>query len=326
MDKASARATRLIQIQRLLLNSKTGLTARELAQRCQVSVRTIQRDLLMLQTDLHVPITEDHHKYRILDTYFLPPVSLSLQEARALFIAGRLFMRYSDEADPHGVSALRRLASVLPDPIAQHVERMLVQLEGKPSRLQFARVLETITSGWAKGRCVRIRYQTAQRPEERETVLEPYFLEASGAGYATYVIGFSQAHSEVRTFKVERITSADLTDQDFQVPQDFDPHALLRGSWGVIWREEEIEVRIRFSPRVARRVQESIWHPSQQLEPLEDGGCLCVLRVPSLMEITPWVRGWGPDAEVLAPPEFRELIAKDAVQAAALYTASEGND
>ena len=71
--------------------------------------------------------------------------------------------------------------------------------------------------------------------------------------------------------------------------------------WG-----EETEVKLKFSPQVTRRVKESVWHPSQTIEDLPGGGCVLIVRVGSVLEMTPWIRGWGPDVEVLEPEELRE--------------------
>lgn len=69
-----ARSTRLAQIQHFLLKTSKGLTARELAHLCGVTIRTIQRDLLTLQSDLSVPLNQDGDRYSILAGYILPPV------------------------------------------------------------------------------------------------------------------------------------------------------------------------------------------------------------------------------------------------------------
>ena len=76
---------------------------------------------------------------------------------------------------------------------------------------------------------------------------------------------------------------------------------------------------IDFSAAVAARIRESYWHPSQQLEDLPGGGVQLRVSLPSLLEITPWVRGWGPEAIVVGPPELREEIATSMAAAAANY-------
>ena len=98
----------------------------------------------------------------------------------------------------------------------------------------------------------------------------------------------------MRTFKLERILSAELTDTRYQVPEGFDPTALLESAWGIMFGEEREEVALRFAPSAVRRVKETHWHPSQELEDLPDGGCLLRVRVANPQEMLYWIRGWGP--------------------------------
>ena len=62
-----------------------------------------------------------------------------------------------------------------------------------------------------------------------------------------------------------------------------------------------------------------VWHRSQAIDDLEDGGCLLTVRVAETREMILWIRSWGPDLEVLEPPALREEIAADAWRAAAVY-------
>lgn len=95
-----------------------------------------------------------------------------------------------------------------------------------------------------------------------------------------------------------------LLDERYDIPEELKLDELLSSSWGVIWGDE-IDVKLKFSPGVTRRVKETTWHPSQIIEDLADGGCIMTVRIGSTLEITPWIRGWGPDVEVLEPEELR---------------------
>ncbi len=76
---------------------------------------------------------------------------------------------------------------------------------------------------------------------------------------------------------------------------------------------------VRFSPTVAGRVSEAIWHPSEMTKPQQDGSVVWRARVSGTVEITPWIRSWGADAEVLEPRELRERIAEESRRQAELY-------
>ena len=80
-----------------------------------------------------------------------------------------------------------------------------------------------------------------------------------------------------------------------------------------------VEVVLRFSPTIAARVRETRWHPSERLEPADDGSLTWRARLSGTLEIRSWILGWGADVEVLAPPELRTEIATIVRAAAAAY-------
>jgi len=327
VERASLKkAERLSKLTHLLYRHPRGLTVREMARLCGVSKRTIQRDLQSLER-MGVPLWQDDSYYGVIEGYFLPPLALSLNEATSLYLAARLLSRYSDQHNPHIVSALAKLASVLPEFIAAHVQRSVQALTYKRDNPDFDAVFETIALGWATGRKVRIWHQAARSKNVHEYLFCPYFIEPSSVGYATYAIGYSSYFEDVHTFKIERIHRAELIDETFELPANFDGPALLSSAWGVMYGHEPVEVRLRFSPQVTRRLKESVWHPTQHIEDCDDGGCIFSVQVNMPLEMKPWIRGWGPDCEVLAPEELRQEVAGEALRTTQRYgmrTAAEG--
>ncbi len=314
------RSVRLLRLQELFRGRRAGFTPQELASLTGVSVRTIQRDLLVLQTEAETPLDQSHGRYSLMREERLDPLALNLQEARAMLIAIRLFLRYSDEADPYAATALKRLAGIMPEAVREQVRSAAESLSALPIDADFSRNLATITDAWARRRSLRISYRSAGRSRPKDVVVDPYFLEPSAAGFATYLIAYSQTHSQIRTFKVERIVSAHMLPQSFDVAPGLNVDSLLSSAWGIIWGEGQ-QVRLRFAPDVTWRVKESRWHPSQSIEDLSDGGCIVTLSVASMMEIGRWVRSWGDKVEVLAPFSLREELRNEAVRTARMYTA-----
>jgi proteasome accessory factor B len=285
-------------------------------------MRTIQRDLLALQDELKVPLTQDGDYYGILEGYTLPPVSLSLFEALAVFLALRLSLRQTDKDNPHIESALSKIAGTLPSPLAADIASAIKLIHKRPANPDFTRVFEQVALAWATRRQMKISYQSLQSEEVREWLLEPYYVEMTGVGYSTYVIGHARREGKdkdgILTFKLDRIKGSEVLDTNFDIPKDFDITKLLSSSWGIIWGEEA-EIKLRFSPRVCRRIKETIWHPSQKIEDLKGGGCLMTLQVGSTLELTPWIRSWGPDVEVLEPEELREAFREYTKELAKIY-------
>ncbi len=319
-DRALAKAVRLTRIQHLLYRNPKGLTTRELARLCGVCVRTIQRDLRDLESDLKIPLAQEKDRYSILDGYVLPPVSLTLFEALAIFLALRLSLRNTDKSNPHIESAIQKIAKTLPSPLAEDVARSLKVFPSKPSDPVRDRIFEQVALAWETRRQMTIEYQSLHSSKAKKWLLEPYYVDMTGVGFSTYVIGHAKGEGKdgILTFKLDRIKAAEVLDKNYDIPEDFDAARLLSSSWGIIWGDEA-EIKLKFSARVSRRVKETVWHPSQKVEDLEDGSCILTLQVGSALEITPWIRSWGPDVEVLEPKEVRRAFREFAAHLAKIY-------
>jgi proteasome accessory factor B len=306
--RTQSKAARLRRIEHKLYNTPHGLNAVELAEYCGVDRRTIYRDMLALE-EMGVPVWQMDSKFGIDRDMYQSTVQLNLNETVALYFAARLLAHHSDEHNPHVVNALDKLAASLPDAtLSEHMSRAAAVIRNKPLRTDYVQAVEVLTRAWADRRIVALQYLAPDRDVPQERIIAPYFLEVSRFEPASYVLAHDRLRNALRTFKIERIQSAELLDEHYIIPEDFDPYVWLQSSWGIM-AEEEVEVRLRFNANAARRVQESVWHHSQQLERTTDGGCILTMRVGGIREIKSWVMGWGADVEVLAPAELRAQIA-----------------
>ncbi len=319
-ERCYTKAQRLSRLTYFLYRNPQGLSAAELARLCGVHKRTIQRDLHDLE-EMDIPLWDDQGdppRYGILDGYYLPPIHLSLSDALALYLAGRLLVRHAELYGSQIASALAKLAGILPEPVARHIHATIRQMVGVQDG-RAPRVLDVLATAWATGRVVRIRYQAAGSENVHTYRLKPYFIEACGDYRGIYVIGWADYFEAVHTFRVERILDAMLTEETFSLPDDFDGPQLLRNAWGVMFGDECCEVVLRFAPEASRRVHETHWHPSQELVEEADGGCALRLWVAHPEEMLYWIRGWGPLVEVLEPNWLREQVAAEAMATASRY-------
>ncbi|MBN1191150.1 MAG: WYL domain-containing protein [Dehalococcoidales bacterium] len=310
IHSSNSRFVRLTAMQYHLHRNKSGLTTRQLAGLCDSAVRTIQRDLLVLQSDMHVPLERKNGgRWSILQDYVLPPVSCSLYEALVLFLAARLMVRQTGEANPHVQSALLKLISIMPVPLAVQLRKSIDFIGRRPSDPHELDIFEKAALAWVTQRKARIIYHSFHRKTQEEWYINPYFMEMTGVGYSTYLIGYAESGDKmgIYTFKLNRIKEIEVLEEKFENIHQIRMDELLGSSWGVIWGEE-VPVVLRFSPSVTRRVKETNWHPSQVIQDQPDGGCLLKMRVSSTLEMTPWIRGWGPDVEVLEPLKLREQM------------------
>ena len=307
-QRANQRAWLLSEMERLY--GDHAWSDSELAARLEVNRSTVYRTRCFMESELDAPLVEESPgRYRIDRQRRLGSIRLTPTEALALYLGGRRLQQQTRVGHLPTATALEKLAQVLRRPMMQGLVRAAQEVLEQERDPQQAHVLEQIVEGWINGRKVRVRYRKPHADAARVHVISPYQLEPSVWGDGVYLIGHSDHYDAVITLKLGRIEHAVVTTEPFTIPADFDSHALLQHAWG-IWHADRrpCDVRLCFSPRVAPRVHETVWHPSQTLRDLPDGGCEWSAQIVEWREMEPWVRGWGADVEVLEPAELRASV------------------
>lgn len=316
MTRLANRTARLRRLEELLYLKPEGLPVTALAERMDVHRRTVYRDLDFL-CEQGVPIWQENGRYGLNRARYVTTVHLSFHESIALVLAGLLLSRTMDEHNPHVAAALRKLATTLPRPLTPHLKRAAERVLSR-NGAQHVSVLEAISEGWGNGRKVRIGYRSPRSGALHQRVLSPYALEPTPTGI--YVIGYDDWAEDIRTFKLDRLESATVLDEQCAPMGDFDLEEYLGSGWRIMAGDEVQDVVLRFRPEVAAHVAERNWHPSQELEPLEDGGCLLRVSIAEPLEMQPWIRSWGAQVEVLEPDWLRQQIAEELRKAAEQYS------
>jgi predicted DNA-binding transcriptional regulator YafY len=109
MSHAENKATRLSQIEALLIDHPGGLTQSEIAHRLGVHRSTIMRNL----ADMNAPVYEEHGRYFIDRESYLINLRLNLHEALSIHLAGRLMATCMDRQNSHAAAAFRKLGIAL---------------------------------------------------------------------------------------------------------------------------------------------------------------------------------------------------------------------
>lgn len=324
---AYQKADRLYRLQKLYEEPGQQLRTHEIGEKLGVSEDTVIRYIGALASTGRLVLEKQGQFWVAAQDRQIEHlrVSLNLAEATALYAAGRLLSQIHDEQNRHVTLALTKLVDAMPDQLRQHQYALVALAEERQKQQRdLSAIFEALALGWAKQRKVQILYAPTHK-KKFSCLFEPYLLEPSGIGHTIYAIGKSTPPEALRTYKMERIESALLTDEPFVVPDDFDGPALLSRAWHVMYGDEElIEVHLRFSLHVAKRVKETLWHPSQNIDDTPNG-CEWRAWIGDTLEIENWIRGWGSDCEVLAPPTLRETILDDLLRSARLYGLSKTN-
>ncbi|MBV9119888.1 MAG: transcriptional regulator [Chloroflexi bacterium] len=306
------RTARLLRVEHVLSQHPAGLTAREVAERIGVNVRTAYRDLRAIEEELGFPVWEEKGRFGALPGAFLPPLNLTLSEAVTLYLSARLMARFSDSRDDNAIHAFGSLAGILPEPIAQHIYSTVAIISERPLDERYSRVFDVLVKAWAERKKVRITYARSNargEPIVSERTVAPYFIEPHPAGHSCYLLCHDSVSNSLRTFKIERIREAALSQEEFVVPESFDARKRLRDAW-IVTDEPPVEVRLLFhDAQAGERARENRWHTSQQEVRRDDGKLELRFTVAGLIEIQSWVLSWGSAVEVLAPEDLRDHIA-----------------
>ena len=316
------RLARLARVIAVLRAHPDGIRMADLARRVDMSVRTVYRDLRAIEQEIGVGVWSDGGLWGVLGDEFLPPLKLTQSEAMAVVLSARLMARYADKYDPDLASAFEKLEEGLPEALRAHVDRTLDVMSSQPRDEAFRRHVHLLTRAWAERRVVTIDYEPAgyePGSRRRRATVHPYLIEPSLQTHALYLMGHDETRDALRTFKIERMRDVALTPRTFEPPEAGSMEATLRRAWDIIADQPPVEVVLRFTPSVATRVREATWHPTQIVEPSDDGSLVWRATVSGTIEIRLWILSWGADVEVLAPDALRDDVAATLRRAAERY-------
>lgn len=188
-----------------MLQSKKYVTADHIANRFEISVRTVYRDVKAL-AEQGIPLSFEPNKgYFIVQGYFLPPVSFNTDEASALLMMERFITGFADRSiQQHYHTALEKVKNVLKssqkDTLEKLNENIRLQL---PKRLQNdAEYLSVLQNAIAQKAVVFIKYKN-YKEEISERQLEPIGLIFYA--FSWHLIGYCHLRKTYRDFKVNNI-------------------------------------------------------------------------------------------------------------------------
>jgi len=325
----SAQLLRQWTLLRMLSARRQGITLKVLCAETGVSEKTIQRDLSLLRR-LAFPISEtvsDHgRKHWKLDSAGgLPALGFTLDEAAALYLgrqfleglAGTMFWTAAN-------SAFRKIQASLGDPAVRYLGKLASAVYLKSHSFTDytlrAELIDGLMVAIEDRKLTVITYQSLRSTEPVTLYdIHPYALVHHRGGL--YVIGWSNDHKQIRTFKVDRISAIDVqSGLQFTRPADFDPARYLEHSFGIFTSVTPPQtVRVRFASPVIRILHEKQFHPSQRLISHPDGSVVAEYDLAGFEEFTSWVLSFGQHAEVLEPAELRDAVRQKLTAAVKLY-------
>ena len=300
-------------LDQLIAHQEYGVTASEIGEAIGVTRQIVTPYLTHILPEQGI-IVENvaHGRYRV-DPSTLRFERMHRNQQWFLYMGLRKLIRSNIDFFPSVRSVIERLLSQLDTDIADHFKRLSLASE------QDKNIFEILVLGQREQQKVNITYK-APNEDAKSFLVSPYWFEPSPWSDALYMICGTEFNSDSKfaSLKLQRIHSAILTSYYFDPPNTASLIEEVDKAWGA-WFGDGYDIKLRFSPRVQERLQETQWVWYEHIETDEQGYVIWRATVSEYQEMIPWIRGWGSDVEVLEPQDLRVVIQADLLQAIKNY-------
>jgi len=309
-----ARQWKIIQS---LISSRQGKSVSDLAESLRCHTRTVYRDLEALQA-AGFPVYTDRiggkTLWSFLDTAkHSIPIPFSLPELMALYFSRGMMKVLKDTVFYDSLESLfDKIKSTLPPEYIDYLGQIENSLEvrAKPYKQygKIREIIEKVSEAAVQKKRIEIVYYTMSRKSRTRRKIAPYKIWFFDGTF--YLIANCGLREDIRIFALDRIKALEMTDEIFEMPQDFDFNAFMKSSFGV-FHGQPVRVRIWFAADIAGYIREKTWHETQNIAPQSDGSIIFEAEVAGTEEIKYWVLKWGAKARVLAPGSLREETRRE---------------
>lgn len=315
------------QLLKYIGTSPQGVTYQELADHFSVSVKTVRRDIRLLQ---QIPFAFDkrgerREEKKIFLRSYSPTESpgLTYDELFALYISRNLMLplqgtNFWDSLQ----SGFKKIKKMLRQPVIEYAERispMFYQLEPVATDYtQWREEIDIILVAMEDCKRVQISYQSLRSETVKTYLICPYtFLYHHGF---LYVIGWSCKDEEIRFWKINRLKNAVLTKEPFERDPGFKIEDYMKNAFcPFIGDAPKITVTVRFKKSIAPYIQELGWESFKKMTTRKDGSLLVEMEMEGGKPLLDWLLRFGSDVKVLRPKEFRDEYIKRIQQILAQY-------
>lgn len=282
---------RLFEIVYTLLDKK-AITSGKLAERFEVSQRTIFRDIETLSS-AGIPVYMSKGKgggISLMPDFVLNKAVVTDEEKEDILSSLKAVSAVNlSKTD----TALKKLSSLFGESNADWIE---VDFSSWSNAQNETEIFNTIKSAILGKRVISFSYASAKGQRTSREV-EP--LKLCFKSGAWYLYGYCRSRHDFRFFKLRRIRELCMLEQNFQRKS---PKQIFFNK--NMYQEEYVKLKLKLSPEVAYRVYDEFDHYEQQ----EDGSFIAEINYPKGQWIFYYIASFGSQCEVLEPVDVRHDV------------------
>ena len=214
------------------LQSKRILTAREIAEKHKVSIRTIYRDIRTLESSGIPIVIEEGKGYSIMQGFYLPPVMFTENEANALITAEQLILKNKDKSfTEHYESAVAKIKVTLRHTQKEKTELLSERIifRNNADNQKTSNYVMMLQSAIANFNLIEIEYRSLKN-EDTTRIIEPFALYSTQENWL--LIAHCRLRNDFRAFRLDYIKKVTVLNQYFE------PHKMTLQEYFDICREK----------------------------------------------------------------------------------------
>lgn len=316
-----SKADQLLALANMVAASRVGILLDDVESRFGVSHRTAQRMMRALEAQFPDVETrqdaEGRKRWRLQGGHLRDLMTLEAEELAALDLAIGKFSGDGNVIERKALMTLRdKIMALVPRNKALRLEtdhEALLEAQGfvarpGPRPRIDEEIVRTIGDGIKACQWLEIDYKSYKDSEHRSRRVAPLGLLS---GVRVYLIAQVKSDDElsIRTFRLDAIGKARLTNEPFERPADFDVHEFAARSFGVFQNDSDFtDIAWRFKPEAAEQARGYQFHPHQTLEEQADGSLIVRFSASGQLEMSWHLYTWGDKVEVLGPASLKALV------------------
>jgi predicted DNA-binding transcriptional regulator YafY len=290
------------------LQSKKIVKAQEIADRFEISLRTVYRDIRALEATGVPLMGEAGIGYSLVDGYRLPPIMFSKEEAISFLTAEKLVEKFTDETTKNAYnSALYKIKAVLKskekNELNSLAEHIVIAENTYLPKTENKNVIEPILKSIIEKNQISIEYFTNYKQEKSDRIVEPVGIFHRSNNW--YMIAYCTLRLDYRNFKINRISNLEVQDTHFT-----QNHPSLKSFLEITSNQPELQkIVIHISKEILRFLTDEKYYQGfvSEQEIDENKSELTFLSA-SISGFAVWFRMLESHAEIIEPQNLKQLV------------------